>query len=1002
MAKVVAYEVKVNGLDRAIKNQDELTQALKETTAEYKKADFGTDKYKAAEKEVVNLSNLQKKLRADTRDAAKEAELSADKAKRSYRGLSAELNALRNKYRELSEEERGIAGPGLLKRIQALDKELKDIDASMGQFQRNVGNYSSALSGIGGLDIASFATIPGAVAAVGTAAIAAGKYLVTMSAEVGKLRGELETLTGANGADLDEFTARVLAISETFKVTTDEVTIAANAVANQLGIPFDQALVKIEEGFVAGSNAQGDFLDQLKEYPAFFREAGLSADQLFKVINQSAKAGIYSDKGVDTIKEANLRLRENTTATQAALAGIGLESEEVAKLIEEKGIGAAIAKVSERLGELRADSPAVGTAIADIFGGPGEDAGLAFLLTLKDLNDQTGSLIDTTNQYQAAQLKTLEINQEFARAQNDLAKEIGGAGGELANLGTQIKTALIDFAILAIQNIKVLWASTQPLRDAFGRLGQALGLFNENGEKTERLMGILNVVIKSQRFVWELLGKALGFVVDRVASFANGITSLLVKIGLLDKDARAAADATRQQAKAQSDAAAEGKKQEQQTEKTSKQLKDYTKATKEAAIATDTFAKGSVAALNKEIAALKKELDEGDPAKAGPIIQRLVQAEKELEKIEALREKLRREATGGAAQGAVPTIGTLGTPDAVVSTKAAQQREKEGADKIVQINKKRNEDLVQQEKNRAAAISEIQDTIFQSINSVLNTLTDASNARRDSEIESLEERYGREIELAEGNAAKQEELQKELDTQKAAIEKREFERQKKYRRASALASYAEGVINILAAPTTIPDPFGTLFKAVRIGVLTFTLGQQLSAIDQQQAAKGIIIDGVARGAAHSDAGGGIPISANGQSVMIENGEATQFDEFGALAIINKRSTAENYGVLNSIKDISFAGKRELLSEINSQKGYGIPFARTGALLQPDAVSVADVAANPGGSSSSVALSGASIKAIANQIAIATMEGAKAGVKDGLNQATQRAEREAKLSTRTGV
>ena len=46
----------------------------------------------------------------------------------------------------------------------------------------------------------------------------------------------------------------------------------------------------------------GNFLDTLKEYPAYFKEAGISADQFVAIVAQTNKMGIFSDKGVDAIR----------------------------------------------------------------------------------------------------------------------------------------------------------------------------------------------------------------------------------------------------------------------------------------------------------------------------------------------------------------------------------------------------------------------------------------------------------------------------------------------------------------------------------------------------------------------------------------------------------------------------------------------------------------------------------------------------------------------------
>lgn len=66
-----------------------------------------------------------------------------------YKQESARLNELRNAYKNLAVagRENGVVARGILTEISKLDSKLKSIDASVGQFQRNVGNYSSAMDG---------------------------------------------------------------------------------------------------------------------------------------------------------------------------------------------------------------------------------------------------------------------------------------------------------------------------------------------------------------------------------------------------------------------------------------------------------------------------------------------------------------------------------------------------------------------------------------------------------------------------------------------------------------------------------------------------------------------------------------------------------------------------------------------------------------------------------------------------------------------------------------
>lgn len=64
--------------------------------------------------------------------------------------LSLKLAKLKNDYRALSAEQRkGTMGEGMLKDIQALDAQLKQMDANIGNHFRNVGNYASGWNGLG-------------------------------------------------------------------------------------------------------------------------------------------------------------------------------------------------------------------------------------------------------------------------------------------------------------------------------------------------------------------------------------------------------------------------------------------------------------------------------------------------------------------------------------------------------------------------------------------------------------------------------------------------------------------------------------------------------------------------------------------------------------------------------------------------------------------------------------------------------------------------------------
>lgn len=89
---------------------------------------------------------------------------SVDALPGSYYALNAELVQTRKNYKELTPAERENAEVGgvMLQRIQQLDRELKVLDANMGQHQRNVGNYRGALTDWG----ESLSKLPGGMGAV--------------------------------------------------------------------------------------------------------------------------------------------------------------------------------------------------------------------------------------------------------------------------------------------------------------------------------------------------------------------------------------------------------------------------------------------------------------------------------------------------------------------------------------------------------------------------------------------------------------------------------------------------------------------------------------------------------------------------------------------------------------------------------------------------------------------------------------------------------------------
>lgn len=332
--------------------------------------------------------------------------------------------------------------------IKAAWMELDNLNSSMSNLGIVGGGFGSSLGALGEIG-GFFDNLKGlsAVAGnkwllglgIGGAAGAGIGWWVNYNKGLVEATRLTQQFTEKSGDDLKEYRTEVQTIADYYNKDFREVLIGANAVSKQFGIDASEAIKLIQDGFIAGADANGEFLDTLREYPAYFKEAGISAETFIAITAQAAKSGIYSDKGVDVIKEGNLRIREMTTATADALEGIGISATEVQEQLKsgQKTTFDIIQMVSERLNELPDSASVVGTALADIFGGPGEDAGLQYIRTLKDIKTNLNDVKSAAGEVGEAQERYLESQKKLA---NELAELFDATGGSFENLMADVKT----------------------------------------------------------------------------------------------------------------------------------------------------------------------------------------------------------------------------------------------------------------------------------------------------------------------------------------------------------------------------------------------------------------------------------------------------------------------------------------------------------------------------------------------------------------------------------
>lgn len=478
----------------------------------------------------------------------------------SLKQLRAQLSNATKAYDEMSRAERDSSkGQEMQEHIQDLIEELKEAEEATGRFQRSVGSYYDSMMKAAddlqnteffGFDVVDDTGI-GKVMEMGKSvedlkvkfgalkntalSLLTNPYFLAMAGVAGAgmafkwwydyNKGLMEAtrltqqFTGLTGDEMKSVRNEVLAVSNTFGLEFTETMQSANTMSKAFGISVSDSLKIMQDGLVSGANANGEFLDTIKEYPRYFKEAGLNAEEMVAISTQATKEGIFSDKGVDTIKEGNLRLREMTTATAAALDGIGISSKQVQTELQNgsKTTFQVMQEVANKLKELPQSSAAVGSAIANIFGGPGEDAGLAYIEMLGDVELNMDKVKAKSGDIAKAQEDELNATKELQDAMASLFDYTGGGfetmKAQLSTIAKKSLTAVIKGVVQAI-NYFIDWYNDSLL-----------------------LRGVINALGTSFRLMWNAIKLVCNLGIDafkRMGFAAKGMLDILEGIVTFD------------------------------------------------------------------------------------------------------------------------------------------------------------------------------------------------------------------------------------------------------------------------------------------------------------------------------------------------------------------------------------------------------------------------------------------------------------------------------------
>ncbi len=139
-----------------------------------------------------------------------------------------------------------------------------------------------------------------------------------------------QQMKGLADDELQGATEAALSLRDVFGLEVAESTNAANTLMENFGLTSQQAFDFITKGQQSGLNASGDFLDTIGEYSTQFANGGASADQFFSLMESGLQGGVLgTDKAADAFKEFGLRIADGSESSREALAGLGIDADDL-------------------------------------------------------------------------------------------------------------------------------------------------------------------------------------------------------------------------------------------------------------------------------------------------------------------------------------------------------------------------------------------------------------------------------------------------------------------------------------------------------------------------------------------------------------------------------------------------------------------------------------------------------------------------------------------------
>lgn len=274
------------------KNSKEASERLEELKVKQKelKETSGTNTV-----EYAKLSNEIRATAKELKDNASAIEINERLNKKNTGSLNEQSEALKSAkvaYRNLSEEQRkSPMGEEMRKQIDEMNQSLKDSESAYGDNQRNVGNYSDALSGLGGPIGKATNGIKSMSASL--KALLLNPVVLVISAIVGALALLTKAFTRSEEGQ-NKMAMAMAVVSSLFETLMDAITPVAHFLVDGVVMAFEkvsQAIVALKESFASVLDFLG--FDEMAEG---IRKTTEESEKQTNIFVENAKKRIQASK----------------------------------------------------------------------------------------------------------------------------------------------------------------------------------------------------------------------------------------------------------------------------------------------------------------------------------------------------------------------------------------------------------------------------------------------------------------------------------------------------------------------------------------------------------------------------------------------------------------------------------------------------------------------------------------------------------------------------------